>query len=55
MTVSLPADLLEALDAVAEKQMRNRSQQLVESLKNDPDVDEVLEGLREATKVVSNE
>lgn len=44
--VSLPINILEALDKVAAVQLRNRSQQVVESLKNDPDIYEVLEGMK---------
>lgn len=46
VTVSLPANIFEALDATAKANFRNRSQQIAESLKNDPDVYEVLEGMK---------
>lgn len=46
VTVSLPIDLLEALDGTAKANLRNRSQQVAESLKNDPDIYAVLEGIK---------
>lgn len=44
--ISLHPDILEALDAVAKKEMVNRSAYIQKCLKNDPDVYDVLEGMK---------
>lgn len=46
VTVSLNADVLEAADAVAKKEMMSRSALIMRCLKNDPDVYDVLEGMK---------
>ena len=48
--ISLNPNLLEALDAVAKIEMKNRSVKVTEVLRNDPDIYEVLEGIMEANK-----
>ena len=53
--LSFPPNLLEALDKLALLQERNRSQQVCEILRENPDIYEILEGLQEANKAVSNE
>ena len=53
--ISLPPDILEATDAVAKAQYLNRSQLIVEALKNYPDVYEVLQGIKEANEAVAKE
>jgi len=52
--ISLPPDILEATNAVAKAQYLNRSQLVVEALKNYPDVYEVLQGIQEAKQAVNN-
>ena len=49
VTISLNPNILEALDAVAKKQLENRSVCISRILKNDPDVFEVLEGILEGS------
>jgi metal-responsive CopG/Arc/MetJ family transcriptional regulator len=44
--ISLPPDLLEAVDKVADLKDRTRSAQIKESLQMDPDIYEVLEGMK---------
>jgi metal-responsive CopG/Arc/MetJ family transcriptional regulator len=46
VNITISKEILEALDAVAKTKGRTRSQQVRESLQNDPDVYEVLEGIR---------
>lgn len=46
VTVSLNPNILEALDTVAKTQFENRSQALQRILRNDPDVWNVLEGMK---------
>lgn len=46
-SISLPEQLSKALDAVAKVKIRNRSEQIKESLMNDPDIREVLKGMKE--------
>lgn len=53
--VSLPPNILEATDSVAKANDQSRSALIVEALKNYPDVYEVWQGIKEATKAVSNE
>ena len=53
--ISLNPNLLEAVDKVAKVQMKKRSELITEALRNYPDVYEVLTGLEEASKAVSNE
>ena len=53
--ISLNPNLLEAVDAVAKAQMKKRSELITEALRNYPDVYEVLTGIEEANKAVSNE
>lgn len=44
--ISLHPDILEALDAVVKTEMVSRSGYIVKCLKNDPDVYDVLEGMK---------
>ena len=53
--ISLNPNLLVAVDAVAKAQMKKRSELITEALRNYPDVYEVLTGIEEANKAVSNE
>ena len=46
VTVSLNTDILEAADAVAKTEMISRSALIQRCLKNDPDVYDVLEGMK---------
>jgi metal-responsive CopG/Arc/MetJ family transcriptional regulator len=50
VTISLNPNLLEALDAVAASELKNRSVKVAEVLRNDADIYEVLEGILEANK-----
>lgn len=45
--ISLNPDLLEALDAVAKTEMKTRSAKVTEILRNDPDIFDVLKGIKE--------
>ena len=47
--------LLQALDAVAKAQKKSRSGLIESACENYPDIWEVLAGMREANKAVSNE
>lgn len=53
--VSFNPLLLQALDAVAKAQKHSRSALIEKALENYPDIDDVLTGIKEACKAVSNE
>ena len=46
VNITLNVDVLEALDAVAKKEMVSRSALIQKCVKNDPDVYDVLEGMK---------
>lgn len=45
--ISLNPNLLAALDAMAKIEMKTRSAKVTEILRNDPDIWDVLEGMKE--------
>jgi metal-responsive CopG/Arc/MetJ family transcriptional regulator len=47
VNVTLNVDVLEALDAVAKKEMVSRSAYIQKCVRNDPDVYDVLEGMKQ--------